>query len=364
MTYRRRTERTPWRLWLALTLAVLVLLAALRVVSALFARPGISVAARGLPTAEVLVPSMQAQVVLRPIGQAPVADLPTPAPGEAVPAPTDALAAAAAPHAEPTLTITPVPLGDAGAQPIATLFPTQPAAPAAGGAPQPGVGAAAYVPILMYHYIRFVDAAIDELGYNLSTTPDEFAQQLAWLHEQGYSAVSMTTVQQCLRGEIACPPNPIALTFDDGYEDAYSTVLPILQRYGMRGTFYIVNSFVGQPGYMNWEQLAALRDAGMEIGAHTISHLNLTSLDQATVAYEISQSKAELDNRLGINVTSFCYPAGFYDWNIEALVQAAGYTNATTTRWDSDYSDVLALPRRRVAGGTGIDSFIGIVTGG
>jgi peptidoglycan/xylan/chitin deacetylase (PgdA/CDA1 family) len=358
MTYRRRTKRNPWPLWLALTLAVLVLLAALRVASALFAPPGISVAARGLPTAEVRVPPPQAQVIPRPSGQAPVADLPIPAPADAAPAPTDALAAAAAPQAGPTLTITPVPLGDIADQPIATLFPTQPPAP------QPGAGAAAYVPILMYHYIRFIDPAIDELGYNLSITPDDFAQQLAWLHEQGYTTVSMTTAQQCLRGEIACPPKPIALTFDDGYEDAYSTVLPIMQDYGMRGTFYIVNSFVGQPGYMNWEQLAALRDAGMEIGAHTVSHLDLTTLDQVTAAYEISQSKAELDNRLGINVTSFCYPAGFYDWNIEALVQAAGFTNATTTRWDSDYSNVLALPRRRVAGGTGIDSFIGIVTGG
>jgi peptidoglycan/xylan/chitin deacetylase (PgdA/CDA1 family) len=344
-------------------LAVLVLLAAVRVVSWLFAPPGVSVAARGLPTAEIRIPSPLAQVAPRPIGQAPVSDLPTPAPAEVAPAPTDAPAAAVAPL-EPTLTITPVPLGDIAAEPVATPFATQPAAPAGEPAPQPSAGAAAYIPILMYHYIRFVDATIDELGYNLSITPDDFGQQLAWLHEQGYTSVTMTTVQQCLRGEIACPPKPVALTFDDGYEDAYSTVLPIMQRYGMHGTFYIVNSFVGQPGYMTWEQLGAMRDAGMEIGAHTVSHLNLTSLDQATISYEIGQSKAELDSRLGINVTSFCYPAGFYDWNIEALVQAAGYTNATTTRWDSDYSDVLALPRRRVAGGTGIDSFIGMVTGG
>src|SRR5204862_1362473 len=133
--------------------------------------------------------------------------------------------------------------------------------PPAGPVPQPGAGAPAYVPILMYHYIRFVDATIDELGYNLSITPDDFAQQLAWLSEQGYTTVSMTTAQHCLRGEIACPPNPIALTFDDGYEDAYNTALPIMQRYSMHGTFYIVNSFVGQPGYMTWEQLAARRGA-------------------------------------------------------------------------------------------------------
>jgi peptidoglycan/xylan/chitin deacetylase (PgdA/CDA1 family) len=101
----------------------------------------------------------------------------------------------------------------------------------------------------------------------------------------------------------------------------------------------------------------------MEIGAHTVSHLNLTTLDQATIAAEISDSKADLDRRLGINVTSLCYPAGFYDPTVEALTQAAGYTNATTTRWDNDYSDILALPRRRVAGGTALDAFVGLVTG-
>src|SRR5215211_5648949 len=101
MTYRRRTERNPWPLWLALILGVLVVLAALRLASALLAPPGISVAARGLPTAEVLIPSPQAQVVPQPIDQAPpIADMPTLAPAEAPPAPTDALAAAA-PQAEP-----------------------------------------------------------------------------------------------------------------------------------------------------------------------------------------------------------------------------------------------------------------------
>jgi len=230
--------------------------------------------------------------------------------------------------------------------------------------PPAGGGGPTLVPILMYHYIRLVDAGLDPMGYNLSITPDDFAQQMAWLQSQGYTSVSMATAQGCMSGAIACPPRPIALTFDDGYEDAYSTALPIMQRYGMRGTFYIVNNFVGQPGYMTWEQLAAMRDAGMELGAHTVSHLNLTTLDQATAAFEIGQSKAELDSRLGISVTSFCYPAGFYDANIEAQVQAAGFTNATTTRWDGDYSDVLALPRRRVAGGTGIDSFVGLVAGG
>lgn len=315
-----------------------------------------------LPTAAVRAADAPAQVAVKPGAAIAVADSVNLPAAPAVAAPT-VLPATPAPEILPTPTITPVPLGEVGApsQPIPTLMPTPADAPAA----QPGTaaGAPVAVPILMYHYIRTVDPNADPMGYNLSITPEEFEQEIGWLQAQGYTAVTMATVQACLRGE-GCPANPVALTFDDGYEDAFTNALPTLQRHGMTGTFYIVNTFVGQPGYMSWEQIAQLRDAGMEIGAHSVSHLNLTTLDQAMATDEIARSKGELDARLGINVTSFCYPAGFYDGNIEGIVQAAGYSNATTTRWDGDYSDLLALPRRRVAGGTSLDGFAGIVAGG
>jgi peptidoglycan/xylan/chitin deacetylase (PgdA/CDA1 family) len=259
----------------------------------------------------------------------------------------------------PTLTITPVPLGqvgaDSGAQPVATLFPTTGAVAEA--------PLAAFPPILMYHYIRVVDQAADPLGYNLSITPDDFERQIAWLHDQGYAGVRMDTLARCMRGEARCPPKPLALTFDDGYEDAFSAALPVLQRYGFTATFYIVNGFVGHDGYMSWEQIVALRDAGMEIGAHTIDHLDLRTLDPAEAARQIAQSKADLERDLGISITSFCYPGGFYDPAIEEMVRAAGYLSATTTRWDFDYSDMMALPRRRIAGGITLDEFAATVQG-
>ena len=250
--------------------------------------------------------------------------------------------------------------------PTATTAPS--AAPTSTSAPLTPTSAPALlltrpIPILMYHYVRAVDQASDPLGYALSIAPEAFEQQMAWLYERGYATVRMDTLARCLRREALCPTRPVALTFDDGYEDAYSAVLPVLQRYGFTATFYIVSGFVGQSGYMGWEQLAGLRDAGMEIGAHSVDHLNLTSLDSAEASRQIAQSKADIERGLGINVTSFCYPAGLYDAAIEEQVRAAGFLSATTTRWDSDYSDPLALPRRRVAGGTGVDRFVGIVQG-
>jgi peptidoglycan/xylan/chitin deacetylase (PgdA/CDA1 family) len=215
----------------------------------------------------------------------------------------------------------------------------------------------------MYHYIRAVDQASDPLGYELSVTPDDFERQIAWLAEQGYRGVRMDSLTRCMQDEVACPPKPIAITFDDGYEDAFTAALPVLRRHNMTATFYIVSAFVGQPGYMSWEQLAALRDAGMEIGAHTVNHYDLTTLDWNTAAYEIGQVKTDLEQRLGISVASFCYPTGLYNGGTVEQVRAAGYTSATTTRWDNNYSDMLALPRRRIAGGTALEGFAAIVGG-
>jgi peptidoglycan/xylan/chitin deacetylase (PgdA/CDA1 family) len=267
-----------------------------------------------------------------------------------------------------TLTNTPEPLppvpgpADDSSQPVATLFPAPPA-PAPGGDAAPDGQEGGPPPILMYHYIRYVDQVSDPLGYELSVTPELFEAHMAWLHEQGYTTMRMDAAARCIQGEARCPARAVALTFDDGYEDAFTTALPVLQRYGFTATFYIISAPVGQPGYMSWEQIATLHAAGMEIGAHTIDHFDLTTLDAAESERQIAQSKADLEHHLGISVVSFCYPTGLYNGMIEEQTRAAGYMSATTTRWDGDYSDMMALPRRRIAGETGVDGFAAIVQG-
>ena len=367
--YRRKAARRSVRQLFALGLLLLGVV--LPFASAVLAPAKLGSAAplaAALPTAHVRVPTAQPALMALPQAGAsdqsaanepqPVA-IATPAPAVPVVEPAPAAPAPALP-AEPTPTSTPIQLApvDGGPAPIATLFPTAqmpqnvPVDTQASGSPPP---------ILMYHYIRSVDQGSDPLGYELSITPDDFNNQMAWLHEQGYIGVRMDGITRCLRGEAPCPAKAIALTFDDGYADAYTDALPMLKRYGLIATFYIVTNFVGQPGYMTWEQVAALREAGMEIGAHTVSHPDLTTLDWETAGFEIAQSKAELDHHLNINVTSFCYPTGLYNAGIEEQVRAAGYLNATTTRWDNDTSDIMALPRRRLSGGTALDAFAWIV---
>lgn len=211
-------------------------------------------------------------------------------------------------------------------------------------------------PILMYHYIRSADPA-DPAGYGLSVAPEQLAAQLDWLAREGYTTLRVDEALACLGGAPGCPTKPVALTFDDGYMDAYTAALPLLRERGMVATFYIVGGFVGQPGYMGTAELRALHAAGMQLGAHSMRHLDLTTLGREEALRELTTSKAVVEAVTGAPATSFCYPAGRYTPEVRALVAEAGFASAVTTDPPGDFGDPLLLPRVRVDGAADLEAF-------
>lgn len=259
----------------------------------------------------------------------------------------------------PPISLAPTPSTHPTPTAIPTASPTPPP-PTPPPTATPSLNARAnlgYVPILMYHYIREVDGEADPLGFRLSVRPDRFAEQVAWIAESGYTPLTMRDLAACLRGMAPCPERPMAITFDDGYADQALHALPVLRRYGFPATFYIISGLVGQPGYMGWKELAALHAAGMEIGAHTVSHADLAALDRAAARREIGESRRALERGLGITVESFSYPAGSYTGETIGLVRALGFTNAVSTAPHAGTRQIYQLPRRRVLGGETIAGF-------
>lgn len=237
-------------------------------------------------------------------------------------------------------------------QPVPTLMPVAPQ-----GFTVAPPGQRPYIPILMYHYVRYVDPAADPLGFNLSVTPEQLAAQLGWLQAAGYETVRMDAAAACVRGEGPCPARAVVLTFDDGYIDAYTAALPLLQQHGFVATFYIISGFVGQPGYMGWPEIRALRDAGMEIGAHSVTHPDLTTLGLEELRAQVAQSGATIAAELGAPVLSFCYPGGRFNDTVAAVARESGYTSATTTMPDGPQADPFTLPRLRISGDLALDGF-------
>lgn len=185
------------------------------------------------------------------------------------------------------------------------------------------------VPILLYHFVG--RETLERNGRSISrfnVTAADFEAQLALLQALGYHSVTVGEVAAALAGEASLPERPVVLTFDDGWREQYDVAFPLLQKYGMRATFFVLTSHVGSPRHMTWEELAELRDAGMEIASHGRKHLNLADADDTDAWREIARSKEALEEKLGVQVVSFAYPYGAYRRGLSGMLERAGYKAA------------------------------------
>ena len=150
----------------------------------------------------------------------------------------------------------------------------------------------------------------------------------------------------------------VALTFDDGYDDAATFVAPALTQVGATGTFFIATGEIGLRGHLTVADLRMLADLGMELGAHTVHHLDLRQANVRVRDFEIDSSVAMLRAWTGERVTDFAYPSGRYDLAVERTVAAAGLRNAFTTNPGtidgSSIRNEFALPRYRITHGSGL----------
>ena len=145
----------------------------------------------------------------------------------------------------------------------------------------------------------------------------------------GYRAVTLFDVWEHWHGRGALPRKPIVLTFDDGDSSVARFALPELRRLGWPG---VLNLKVGNlPDGIRPKEVRALVEAGWELGAHTITHPDLTTLSDQALTREVEGSKREIEQRFGVKVRFFCYPSGRFDPRVVAAVRAAGFLGATTT---------------------------------
>jgi peptidoglycan/xylan/chitin deacetylase (PgdA/CDA1 family) len=217
-----------------------------------------------------------------------------------------------------------------------------------------------HVPILEYHYIRINPDPRDRLGFNLSVTPDDFTAQMDWLRASGYHTIDLSLLRAYFQQQVPLPARPVVLTFDDGYDDFYSAALPILQAHQFVGVSYVVPGFLNRPHYMTTEQVQEIDRAGMEVGAHTLHHVDLTKASPADLALEVGGSRNSLEQIVGHPVVDFCYPSGKFDPAVIAATERAGFQSATTEVAGATHAwaNRLTWSRVRVNGGEKLDQFV------
>jgi peptidoglycan/xylan/chitin deacetylase (PgdA/CDA1 family) len=184
----------------------------------------------------------------------------------------------------------------------------------------------------------------------LAVRPEDLEHQITTLLERGYTATTFTEAVTAPQ-EGRC----LAVTFDDGFRSVHAHALPVLRALGVPATLFVPTAYMGtgqlmawsgidqwvdtewEPELMpcSWEELRELRDAGWEIGSHTVSHPYLTQLTDADLAAELEVSRATLRDRLGGDCTSVAYPYGDVDDRVAEAAGRAGYWAAAALpdRW-------------------------------
>ena len=190
--------------------------------------------------------------------------------------------------------------------------------------------------ILMYH--AFSETGESPGRYRVPV--GAFRRQMLVLRALGYTIIPLDEYLEHRCNHTLPPPRSVVLTVDDGYEDFFSGVLPILEARGLPATLFVVTGRVGDvnrgtdAGELagrpigGWTDLVSARDQGVSMGAHTRSHPKLPLLDPDRAWEEIEGSRRELERRLGGPVESFAYPFGESTPEVEALVRKAGFKGA------------------------------------
>ena len=215
-----------------------------------------------------------------------------------------------------------------------------------------------HVPILMYHRIDRLRPTLPAITRALTVDPADFAAQMRWLRAHGYHTIMQEQLFAALEHGKSLPSKPIVITFDDGYRDVLFNAAPLLKRLGMRATAYVITSRISGPdvSFLSWAELHALEQDGVEIGSHTVHHVELPGLTDPEALQELIQSRHALELHLHHPVQWFAYPAGRFDARTEALVGRAGYVLAVTTQPGALQSarQPFALHRYEVLDTTGV----------
>jgi peptidoglycan/xylan/chitin deacetylase (PgdA/CDA1 family) len=219
------------------------------------------------------------------------------------------------------------------------------------------------VPALMYHKVSAIVPS-DAVGRDLTIAPAAFDAQLRWLRAHGIRTITAAELARALRrGER--PERAVVLTFDDGYDDAATTALPLLQANHATATFYISSGFIGTPRHLSWAQIRTLQAAGMEIACHGTYHLDLSQLDRAGQMGEAGHCIDTFARYLhGFRPQTYAYPAGKYDATTFAVMAQLGMRLAFTEHPGTVRSLAMRFeaPRRRIRRDDGLATFAALAT--
>lgn len=207
------------------------------------------------------------------------------------------------------------------------------------------------VPIIMYHYVHYGANPDDKLV----VTPEAFQRQMRFLKERRYNVVPLETLAVLIKEKRKIPARTIAITIDDGQRDNYDQIYPVLKKYNLPATMFVIVNEIGrvQNDKLSWDQIKEMRDSGLiNFGSHALGAEPLVNIkSEEELEKQIFESKKILEGKLGKEVKIFSYPEGLFNAKIKKMAMQAGYLAAVSTSpgISSPSDDIFALKRLRIS---------------
>lgn len=211
------------------------------------------------------------------------------------------------------------------------------------------------VRVLMLHSIS-EPASEDESSYYLS--PHRFRILLERMRDGAYHCVDPKKLED---QDAAWQSGEVVLTFDDGYDDFYTEIFPLIGEHQLKPLVFLPVDWIGKTNawdsdkavrsrkLMTLHQIRELQRYGVRFGSHTNSHPSMPSLGPDSLWHEVSDSKKRLEDMLGDEVSTFAYPFGETNRRVRAAVIEAGYKLAfTTTEGLNIWQDPFAILRTEI----------------
>ncbi len=232
--------------------------------------------------------------------------------------------------------------------------------------------------VLMYHMVRSHRRGT---RFNkLRVPPEQFEKQLAWLKIRDFQFIFASQ----LFSDEPLPERCVCLTFDDGFEDNLANADPILEKFGACATLYLVlerdggwsskkkahhgdDELQSEPKLTDEQVRNMLNSGRWELGGHTLTHANLSTLDDSATIQEVAHAKNQLEAQFQIRSTTFAYPFGIYEPKHLQIVADAGYRGAVTTESGiapHPSPNPYQVPRIKVSGTEGMLGFSMRIRGG
>jgi len=214
----------------------------------------------------------------------------------------------------------------------------------------------------MYHYVEPWPAKANVIRKSLTVRPDDFAAQMAYLHEHGYVTVSLYDLVYALALGTALPPQAVVVTFDDGYASLTQTAVPVMEQYGYTGTIFVITDFMdrGLEAYLTWPEAEALYARGWKIEPHTKTHEELAGRDRAFQLYQMLGSMQTVAAHIGAPPRFMSYPSGKYDDVTLKLMRELNLWGGVTVQAGRIHTleSLYTLTRIRVDGQAPLQDFI------